>query len=190
MMHEKINEIAERIKGMRLLLDFSPEALAAVVDMTVEEYLEYEDGKHDFSFTFLYLVAGKMGVDMSEFLTGTVPKLTTFSLIRRGEGFPITRRSGFSYLHLAYPFKNKIGEPFFVTAKYSAEAETKPIALSHHEGQEFDYIMSGSLRIKIGTHEMELTEGDAIYYDSGTQHGMVATGGQDCTFLAMVMKAE
>ena len=189
MMHEKITEIAERIKGMRLLLDLSPEDMAAVVDMTADEYLEYESGKRDFSFTFLYLVAGKMGVDMSEFLTGTGPKLTTFSLIHKGEGFPITRRSGFNYLHLAYPFKDKIGEPFFVTAQYSAEAQTQPIVLSHHEGQEFDYILSGNLKIKIGTHEMALTEGDAIYYDSSIPHGMIATDGQNCTFLAMVMKA-
>ena len=29
-----------------------------------------------------------------------------------------------------------------------------------------------------------------IYYDSGHAHGMIATGGEDCVFLAVVMKDE
>ena len=188
MMHEKISEIAERIRGLRLLLDLSPEEIAAVVNMTPEEYLKHEEGERDFSFTFLYLIAGKMGVDMSEFLVGMMPKLSTFSLIKNGEGFPINRQSGFQYLHLAYPFKDKITEPFFVTANYDEALASAPIALSNHDGQEFDYIMSGKLRVKIGAHEMILEKGDSIYYDSGIEHGMVAHGGEDCTFLAMVMK--
>ena len=35
-----------------------------------------------------------------------------------------------------------------------------------------------------------LHEGDAIYYNSGHGHGMVATGGEDCLFLAVVMKPQ
>ena len=33
-----------------------------------------------------------------------------------------------------------------------------------------------------------LKEGDAIYYNSGRAHGMIATGGEDCKFLAVVIK--
>jgi oxalate decarboxylase/phosphoglucose isomerase-like protein (cupin superfamily) len=35
---------------------------------------------------------------------------------------------------------------------------------------------------------MFLEPGDAIYYNSSHGHGMVATGGEDCIFLAVVMK--
>lgn len=33
-----------------------------------------------------------------------------------------------------------------------------------------------------------LSEGDSIYYDSGHRHGMIATGGKDCEFIAVVIK--
>jgi len=39
-------------------------------------------------------------------------------------------------------------------------------------------------------HTEYLHEGDAIYYDSGHGHGMIATGGEECVFLAIVMKDE
>lgn len=37
-------------------------------------------------------------------------------------------------------------------------------------------------------YEEILKHGDAIYYDSGRGHGMVAAGGAPCTFLAIVMR--
>ena len=33
-----------------------------------------------------------------------------------------------------------------------------------------------------------LNPGDSVYYDSGHGHGMIATGGEDCQFLAIVLK--
>ena len=39
-------------------------------------------------------------------------------------------------------------------------------------------------------HTEVLHEGDSIYYDSGHKHGMVAAGGKECVFLAVVMKSE
>ena len=60
--------------------------------------------------------------------------------------------------------------------------------LSKHEGQEFDYIISGSLKVQMDKYTEVLKEGDAIYYNSGRAHGMIATGGEDCKFLAVVIK--
>ena len=39
-------------------------------------------------------------------------------------------------------------------------------------------------------HTEVLNEGDAIYYDSGHGHGMIATGGKECRFIAVVLKEE
>ncbi len=188
-MNQQIAGIAQRIKGLRELMDISVEEMAKVTDTTEEIYLEHEAGLHDFSFTFLYNAARKLKVDITELLTGDIPKLSQFSLIRAGEGLRIKRRIGFLYQHMAYLFKDKKAEPFKVVAKYDPAAEKEPIKLSRHEGQEFDYILSGMLKVKIEDHEMILNPGDAIYYDSGRGHGMVAVGGKDCEFLAVVIKS-
>lgn len=187
-METKIIEIAQRIKGLRELLDITPEQMAAQLDMNVEEYLGQETGTQDFGFTFLYECAKILGVDIVELLTGEKPKLSHYTVVRSGKGLPIRRRKGFTYEHLAYRIKNKLAEPFLVCAPYSAEEQAKPIRMNHHKGQEFDYVLKGSLKIQIGEHVEVLGEGDSVFYNSGDPHGMIATGGNDCLFLAVVVR--
>ena len=187
-MELKLVEIAERIRTLREILELTEEQMAQQTGVTVEEYRAMESGNADFSFTFLYQCAEVFGVDLVEILTGEHPKLSFYSVIRNGTGLPINRRQGFKYQHLAYRFSGKVCEPFLVTAPYHEEEQDTPIHLSYHEGQEFDYILSGSLKVMMEDHEEILQAGDAIYYDSGHGHGMIATGGEDCTFLAVVLK--
>ena len=54
--------------------------------------------------------------------------------------------------------------------------------------QEWDYILNGSLKVVIGDHTEILNEGDSLYYNSNQPHGMIAYGGQDCEFLAVLIK--
>ncbi len=184
-----IEQVAQRIQFMREIMEFTPEEMAIAAGVSVEEYLLAEEGKTDFSFTFLYRCAEKFGIDITELMIGEVPKLNFYSIIREGKGLSVKRRSGLEYKHLAYLFKNKIAEPFLVTAPYSAEEQDKEIHLSTHEGQEMDYILSGSLKCRFEDNIEILHPGDCVYYDSSRGHGMIATGGEDCVFLAIVMKS-
>ena len=187
-MQYEIAQVAERVKCMREILELTEDDMAEVTGVSVEEYKEKESGKSDFSFTFLYKCAEKFGIDITELLVGEMPKLSHYSVVRNGKGLSVKRRSGLEYNHLAYLFKNKIAEPFVVKALYKEEEQDKEIHLSYHEGQEMDYILSGQLKMRIDDHIEILSEGDCIYYDSGHGHGMIATGGSDCVFLAIVMK--
>ena len=44
--------------------------------------------------------------------------------------------------------------------------------------------------MQVGDHVEVLNEGDSIYYDRSTPHGMIAVDGADCTFLAVVLPGE
>lgn len=187
-MEPNIAEVAGRIRSLREDLELTMQEMAEATGVTVAEYAEMEGGSTDLSFTFLYRCAEKFGVDIIELLTGENPHLTGYSIVRRGHGLSIKRRAGFEYLHLAPNFKDKLAEPFIVTAPYVAEEQDKPISLSRHVGQEFNYIVSGKLRFAYEDHVEELEAGDALLYDSGRRHGMIATGGEPCTFLAIVLK--
>lgn len=187
---DKIEQIAERIKGLRLLTEYSPEEMASVCGVSTEEYLKSENGKSDFSFTFLFKCANKFGVDITELISGETPKLSRFFIVRKDNGLPIERREGFSYRHLGYLLKNRQSEPFKILAPYKEEEQNKAIKLSTHEGQEFNYVLSGSLKFQIDGQTEILNEGDSVYYDSSASHGMIATGGKDCEFLAIVFKKQ
>ena len=185
-----IQEVADRIKALREDLGLTLQQMAEATGRSVEEYEAQEDGDQDFSFTFLYKCAERLGVDVVELLTGESPHLTGYSLIRQGEGLSIKRRAGFEYLHKAPFFKNKSCEPFVVTAPYLEDEQDKPIHLSYHEGQEIDFIISGQLRFAFEDHIQDLGPGDTLLYDSSRGHGMIAIGGEPCVFLAVVIKPQ
>lgn len=187
-MNYNIKEVASRLRGLRETLDFSIEEFCLKTGVSVEEYEKIEKGEKDFSITFLYKCAEIFNVELIEILTGQAPNLTTYSIVRKGKGLPIERRERFEYQHLAYLFKEKSIEPLIVKAPLDKAALDKPIKLSVHEGQEFDYILKGSLKFVIGDHSETLYEGDAVYYNSNTPHGMIAIGDEDCEFMAVLIK--
>ena len=187
-MEPNIKEVANRIRALREDLDLSMQEMADATGRTMAEYAAQESGEQDLSFTFIYKCADRIGVDVIELLTGENPHLMGYSLTRKEDGLSIKRRAGFEYLHKAPHFRHKLAEPFLVTAPYIAEEQDKPIHLSYHKGQELDYIISGKMRFAYEDHIEELEAGDLLMYDSGRGHGMIATGGEPCVFLAIVMK--
>ena len=64
--------------------------------------------------------------------------------------------------------------------------ENAPIHQNTHGGQEFDLIMEGRLKVKIGEHTEVLGPGDSIFYNSSTPHGMIAVDGADCVFCGII----
>ena len=189
-METRITEIAERLKALREICDFTAPEMAVAAAVTVEEYLQYEAGEKDFSVTFLFNCAKKLGVDMVELMTGENPRLSQYSIVRKGQGLATKRRETFKYEHLAYHFRKKTAEPFLVFAPYSKGEQETPINLSSHKGQEFDFVLSGELKLQIEDNREILKAGDAVYYDSGKPHGMIALNSEGCEFLAIVIASE
>lgn len=184
----QLAEVAERIRTMREIMGLSEEEMARCTGISKEEYQECERGGRDFSFTFIYKCAGRFAIDPTDLIKGVSPTLSSYTVSRKGDGLPITRRQGFKYLNKAPLFKNKTAEPFYVTMPYSEAEQKVAIKLSAHVGQEFDIIIKGAMKVQVGSHTEVLYPGDTIYYNSATPHGMIAVGGEDCEFYALVLK--
>jgi len=82
--------------------------------------------------------------------------------------------------------KNRLLEPFVVTAKL--QNDDVEIPLTTHIGNEFDYVLKGTLKVSLDGKIVILNQGDSITYDSSHPHGMIAIGNEDCEFLAIVTK--
>jgi quercetin dioxygenase-like cupin family protein len=65
--------------------------------------------------------------------------------------------------------------------------ETEP-KLHAHDGQELNLMVEGRMRFYFGELTYELSQGDSVYFDSGTPHAMRALDGKPAKFLAAVMK--
>ncbi len=185
-MENKIKQIAARIKELRLVTGLSVEEMASRTGTTIREYEECEAGNRNLSVAFLYHCTLSFGVDMGDLLEGKSPKLRSYALTRRGEGQRIEEAHNMIGFNLASEFRNRIALPLYMELNYNGEENN--IDLVTHEGQECDIVIRGHMKIQIGEHSEILGPGDCIYYDSGTPHGMIAVGGEDCAFYAIVLR--
>lgn len=185
-----LNEVVERIKELRVISGYTVEQMAEMTDTTVEKYEMYESGNADLPFTFIHKCALTFGVGLTDLMEGGSARLSLYSVTRKGKGHVTAREDGIEIVGLSTQFRHKIAEPFHVKYSFSQEQQNKPIQLTTHSGQEFDMIIKGKLKVQIGDHTEILSEGDSIYYDSGTPHGMIAVDGEDCEFLAVVLPGE
>ena len=183
----KLAEVAKRIRELRDIYGFSAEEMAEKTELTLEEYAAFEEGKEDLPFTFIHKCALAFGVEITDLLEGQSAKLTSYNVTRRGKGQTTANEEGILIQNLAPKFKNKLANPYWVKYEYSSELQSKPIEVTTHSGQEFDLVIKGSLKVRVGEHVEVLGEGDSIFYNSSTPHGMIAVNGEDCLFLAMVM---
>ena len=110
----------------------------------------FREGKTDIPFTFIHKCALTFNVGMSDLLEGQSARLSTCTVMRKGHlQDPITE-DGIQIMNMAPMFRNKIAEPYWVKYEYSEELQNKPIHTTQHSGQEFDFIMSGRLKVQVG----------------------------------------
>ena len=186
----KIKEMATRIKELREIEGMSVITMAKLTDVSEEEYIACENGQHDLSFAFIYRCALAFNVDVTDIVEGTSPTLKSYTVTRKGQGQKIEQAHGMIYYNLAPDFRKRVAEPLYVNCIYDEAAEHRDIELTTHKGQECDIVISGTLKIQIGSHKEILHAGDSIYYDSSTPHGMIAVGGENCEFYTFVLSAD
>ena len=187
---QQLMEIASRIKEMREIMGWSITEMSEKTEVSEQEYKNYESANADIPFSFIHKCALEFGVELTELLEGHSARLSSYTVTRKGKGQRTAKEDGIDIANLAPKFKDKLAEPYWVRYEYSAAQQNKPIHLATHSGQEFDLVMSGSLKVQIGDHIEILHEGDSIYYNSSTPHGMIAVDGKDCVFCAVVLPGE
>lgn len=183
-MQDQLYEIGMRLAELRKICEVTTADMAKKLSVTEAEYISYEEGNSDFSFSFLYNAADFLGVDVIDILSGDSAKLTQCSVVKKGHGLEITRNKAYDYKHLAYTFRNLKAEPFLVTIDKNEDVPT----LHSHDGQEFNYVLSGKIKFFIGSVSYILEEGDSVYFDSGIPHTLQTMDGKPSQFIAVVTK--
>jgi mannose-6-phosphate isomerase-like protein (cupin superfamily) len=184
-MNEQIRQIANRIRNLREIARLSVETCAHDLAIPAETYRQYESGAMDIPVSFLYQIAQKFQVELSSILTGEEPRLRIYSVTRGGRGVKVERRKDYAYQSLAFNFIDKKMEPFLITVEPGLASDAVP--LNSHPGQEFEYLLEGTLKVVVGGHEVVLAAGDSIYFDASHPHGVMAVGGTPATFVAVIL---
>jgi len=90
----------------------------------------------------------------------------------------------YSYEALSYRLTDKLMSPFHIEIPPSEKREIEPLS---HEGEEFHFILEGSVETTIGQETYRLSAGDAIYFDSRLRHSIRALGSVPARLLACLV---
>lgn len=183
-MSESIKQIAERIREIRENCDLTLERAVEELDIPLETYIQYESSGADIPISVLYEMSGLFKVDLTELLTGNSPKLHSYCLVKSSEGIEVERYKGYKFQSLAYNFIHKKVEPLLVTID---PEENKKMSLVTHPGQEFNYVLEGKVKVILGGKEIEMSEGDSLYFDPVIPHGQIAADGKPARFLTIIL---
>lgn len=184
-MDEQIKQIAERLRGLREVLELTAEEISHDCGISTEEYLRAESGEYDISVSMLQKVARKYGVALDALMFGEEPKMNSYFLTRAGKGISMERTKAYKYQSLAAGFINRIADPFIVTVEPKATDE--PMCVNSHPGQEFNLVLEGRMMVNMDGKELILNEGDSLYFNSKLPHCMKALDGKTVRFLSVIM---
>lgn len=184
-MSDEIKLIASRIRELREISGISVGKFAGELNIEPELLLHYESGETDIPVGVLYKIAHQFKMELAALLSGEQPKLHIFSVVRKGKGISVDRRKQYAYENLAYNFIHKKVEPFIVTVMPVSEGQKTEF--NSHPGQEFNYVLEGTLQLTVDGHELVLAEGDSVYFDSGYQHAMKALNNMPSRFVAIIV---
>ena len=179
---EELKELGERIKGLREACDVSLEDMAADLGVSSETLKDWEDNGADIPISVVYHMSHRFGVDMTEILTGTSAKLDTYHVVRRGEGKVVDRHPAYHFEDMAWRYRNKMMHPLMVILDPTDE----PAELITHKGQEFNFVIEGSVTVTVGDRELVLNEWDSIYFNPELPHAQKCNGDKPAKFITII----
>ena len=175
-METEFSEIGMRIAGLR------QEDMAAELGVSLETYQNWEKTGADVPISAIYHMANIFGVEFTEILTGTAAKLNTYHVVKAGEGKEVDRYPGYYYQDLAWRYTGKIMQPLLVFLDPSDE----PAKLVTHHGQEFNFVLEGTVIVTIEDKEFVLEAGDSIYFNPEQLHGQRCGGDTQARFVTII----
>ena len=185
----KKNIVGEKISTLCADKNISLEELSNRSGLTIEQINLIENSDTIPSLSPLIKIARALGVRLGTFLddSGELGPVVHFhSEIQKPATFSSQLSSANSHLDFFSLAARKTGrhmEPFLIDIKPSSTNE--PI-LSSHEGEEFIFVLKGSIKINYGKEVHVLHTGDSIYYDSIVDHLVSALNAQPAQIVAVV----
>lgn len=174
--------INRKIKELRLDRGYTLEELAKAAGLTKGYLSRMERARKAPPFSTLESIAVALNQDLAYFLKKTETENTSknIDLMRQAEHAPmITSIAGYSYRQLAKDYQRKYMTPFIMHIGKGATKYFK------HDGEEFVYVLAGSVALEYEGRTFKLGEGDGFYLDSRIKHRFKNNGKVEARLLAV-----
>ena len=182
---DRVESVGERIRVLRQEKGLSLEEVSRLTGFEVAFLEDLENNKVQPQLGTSIKLSRALDSAFGRIVSGVGNKL--YSITRKSEEIPVSRSTSkegkkeiYSYMSLAPDVKGRNMEALIVKLKENPDEE-----VSIHEGEEFIYVLEGTVSLKIGADAFELEPGDSAYYLSTTPHLIAAKSGES-TIIAVL----
>ena len=184
------SDLGRRVRAARLAHDLTLETASRLCGVSRSTLSKIENGLMSPTFDVLQKIVVGLKIDLGE-LFGSTPKVNASgrrALTRKDAGQRHAYR-GYQMELLATDLAHRAILPFRI--RITAHTLDAFDDWGRHEGEEFLYVISGSVclysELYAPTH---LNAGDSLYFDSRTGHAAVSTSEEDAEVLWMATSGD
>jgi transcriptional regulator with XRE-family HTH domain len=148
-----------------------------------------ETGRMSFSYDKLMQISRGLELDITELLSpkssvaASAKSAGRRSVSRAGDGVVVNSKN-YAYRHVATDLLKRQFAPMI--GEVHARSLEEFGEFSQHAGEEFIYVLEGSMELHTTTYAPLLLEkGDSVYFDSDMPHAYIAVGSGPCQILSI-----
>ena len=165
-------DLGSQVRKLRNKRSLTLQDLADLTGLSKPNLSQIENNFVTPPIATLLKIATALGVPIGYFFQES-PQQRNMIVVRKDDRYGVAKgphisHIGYQYEPLAYPKIDKSMEPFIVIME---EREASDIVFNNHLGEEFLYVLDGSLEFCYGDNRVALEEGDSLYFDSIVPHG-------------------
>ena len=162
-------DIGGKVKSLRLQLRLTQEELAARTELSKGFISQLERNITSPSIATLMDILEALGTNVGEFFHETPADKIVYGA---EDMFVKEESDGTSVRWLVTDAQRNALEPILVTLP--PNTDTAPD--DPHEGEEFGYVLSGSVQLALGDRRYRVKRGDSFYFRPNRVHSLVNTG--------------
>lgn len=179
-----LNDIGERVRYFRKQEKWTLAKLSETTGIPLSTLSKVEVGQMSLNIQKLLKVCRALNIDLMQLVnpedtTPVAPVVTGRRSITRQGMAKVLSTDNANYEHHASDFSNRKLVPVVVDLKTGLNPE-----MIRHQGEEFIFVIEGTVEILTEYYEPELLEkGESIYIDSSMAHNVRAVGDKSARIL-------
>jgi len=173
----KKESIGKKIKRVRAGKNVPLERIANETGFSVDYLKEVESGQAIPPVGAILQIARALEIDSASLLKepGSRLEKRIKTLTRRTDNY--------AYKTLTPGAESKHLKAFKVVI--DAQQEHKGVGY-HHEGEEFDYVLTGKIQVTVGNHVNTLSAGDCLHFNSGIPHKLRSVSDERAELIVVI----
>jgi transcriptional regulator with XRE-family HTH domain len=182
--NEPFHDLPERLKKLRRSKKLTLTEMASLVGLTKGFLSRVENGFKGVSIPTLLKIATALEVPTSYFFNLEPEKAAAYSIVRPRDR-KVFKRSGtewdYHFQALASKKARRIMEPMITSP--SPNPPPEPFV---HAGEEMLLVLTGRIRLELGSETFTLEPGDCAYYDGAVPHRSSSIGRRRATAVLVI----